>query len=79
MNKVIIIIIVIIDNEEMAPELKDTIVKERDNLLISNEQLLQELKDQQTTITNTVERLEQSLEGKWPVYNVCFTNICIWP
>ena len=60
--------IIIIDNEEMATELKDTIIKERDNLLISNEQLLQELEDQQKTITNTVERLEQSLEGKWPVY-----------
>ena len=47
----------------MAQELKDTI-KERDDLLISNKQLLQELEDQQTTITSAMERLEQSLEGK---------------
>ena len=43
------------------------IIKERDNLLVSNEQLLQELEDQQATITGAMEKLEQTLEGKWPI------------
>ena len=52
-------------DDEMAQDL-DTIT-EQDSLLISNKQLLQQLDDQQAAITSAVERLEQTLEGIWPI------------